>query len=131
VITTISKFITVAWCLISCALLGAGGFVSLSSKATIKVNGEDVGYLLGGICLLISTWFISIAYANYHSHAKYTLVSSVVLACALAGLLASQISLVLSGELIAYKYLVIYCSILLLSIASVGSSFYQLKFSAN
>jgi len=92
-----------------------------SSAVTLRVNGEPINYLFSSICIAIAIWFTSISYNFYRSNIKYTLISSAAIALLMLSLSINQISLLMSGELITYKYLTMYGVVFLISVLSVVS----------
>lgn len=124
----IRHMITLAWSLLSLVIFAVGVFMITSDTTTIRVNGESINYIYFGVCLLVGLWFSSIAFSFQRGSTKYTTVSSLIISALWAVLLYSQITLLMSGELVTYKYLFMYCIGLLLAIFTVSATLYSTRF---
>lgn len=115
------NMMTLVWMLMACIFIAAGVSIMTSSTVTMRINGEPINFLFSSLCIAIAIWFASISYNLYRSNIKYTLISSAAIALLMLSLSTSQISLLMSDELITYKYLTMYGVIFLISVLSMVS----------
>jgi len=115
-----SKYVAITAWLISAFIIVALGITIINSATTtMRANGEPINLIFGSVCIIIAIWFSSIAYGIHREIVKYTIVSSSVISIIWGVLLVGQISLLLNGNLIVYKYLYMYGLGLLLAIYTV------------
>ena len=123
----LKNIILFAWALLAAAFVAGGAYIAFSDEANLKLNEENIDFLLGGVCLLIAGWILSIAMAYRFRRFTYTLISSGLLGVVWACLLVVQVWLVYVGNPAVYPVLTVCFLAFVLALATAWDSFKKSK----
>jgi hypothetical protein len=116
------NIILFAWALLAAAFVVGGAYIAFSDEANLKLNEENVDHMLGGVCLLIAGWILSVAMAYRFRRFTYALVSSVLFGAIWACLLAVQLWLIYLGNPAVYSVLTVCVLVFVLALATAWDS---------